>query len=177
MLYMKEKHNQHSSVKCYDNYSYYLDITNPLITPMIFIFYLVVKRLVITKNSVVKTQNLLMNHKSRPVKSNPDICIYIYINTQTHTLFWKRPLWDTYLNVFWKNCSTSAALLKMNQFTSRFKRFDWLHLCLPFLMQNNLKYSKASFLRHHKPSIFVSITPHWPHSYHSVTFFWILHAC
>ena len=103
MLYMKEKHNQHSSVKCYDNYSYYLDITNPLITPMIFIFYLVVKRLVITKNSVVKTQNLLMNHKSRPVKSNPDICIYIYIyiyiyiNTQTHkhTLYFEKGPYET----------------------------------------------------------------------------------
>ena len=35
---MKKEHNQHSSVKCYDNYSYYLDVTNPLIIPMIFTF-------------------------------------------------------------------------------------------------------------------------------------------
>ena len=38
VLYRKKEHNQHSSVKCYDNYSYYLDVTNPLIIPMIFIF-------------------------------------------------------------------------------------------------------------------------------------------
>ena len=42
---------------------------NPLIFTMSFIF--VVKRLMTTKNSVVETQNLAMNHKSRPVKSNP----------------------------------------------------------------------------------------------------------
>ena len=35
-------------------------------------FYLVVKKFVITKNSVVKIQNLVVNHKSRPVKPNPD---------------------------------------------------------------------------------------------------------
>ena len=35
---MKKEHYQYSPVKCYDNYSYYLDVTNPLITPMIFIF-------------------------------------------------------------------------------------------------------------------------------------------
>ena len=38
VLYRKKEHNQHSSVKCYDNYSYYLDVTNPLKIPMIFIF-------------------------------------------------------------------------------------------------------------------------------------------
>ena len=68
---MKKEHNQHSSGKCYDNYSYYLDITNPLTIPMIFFFYLVMKRLVMTKNSVVKIQKLVVNHESRPVKSNP----------------------------------------------------------------------------------------------------------
>ena len=31
------------------------------------------KRIIITKNSVVKTQNLVVNHKSRPVKLNSDI--------------------------------------------------------------------------------------------------------
>ena len=35
---MKKEHNQHSSVKCYDNYSYHSNVTNPLIIPMIFIF-------------------------------------------------------------------------------------------------------------------------------------------
>ena len=38
MLYTKKEHNQHSSVKCYDKYSYYLDVTNPLKIPMTFIF-------------------------------------------------------------------------------------------------------------------------------------------
>ena len=32
---------------------------------------LVVKRLMITKNAVVKIQTLIMNHESRPVKLNP----------------------------------------------------------------------------------------------------------
>ena len=34
-------------------------------------FYLVVKRLLITKNSVVKIQNLSVNHESPHIKSNP----------------------------------------------------------------------------------------------------------
>ena len=38
---------------------------------MIFIFLLVVKRFVKTKNSVVKIQNLAVNHESRPAKPNP----------------------------------------------------------------------------------------------------------
>ena len=37
---------------------------------MLFSFYLVVKRLMITKNSVVKIKNLVVNHESRPVKSS-----------------------------------------------------------------------------------------------------------
>ena len=32
---------------------------------------LVVKRLMITKNAVVKIQTLIMNHESRPAKLNP----------------------------------------------------------------------------------------------------------
>ena len=36
-------------------------------------FYLVVKKFVITKNSVMKIQNLVVNHESRPIKSNPAI--------------------------------------------------------------------------------------------------------
>ena len=38
-------------------------------------YYLVVKRLIITKYSVVKIQNFVMSHESRPDKSNPG-CIY-----------------------------------------------------------------------------------------------------
>ena len=36
-----------------------------------YIFYLVMKILMIKKNSVVKIQNLVVNHQSQPVKSNP----------------------------------------------------------------------------------------------------------
>ena len=43
---------------------------------MIFIFFIVLKRLVITKNSVVKIQNRVMNHESRPVKSNPGVAVF-----------------------------------------------------------------------------------------------------
>ena len=38
---------------------------------MIFIYYLVMKRTVITKNSVMKIQNLVVSHKSQRVKLNP----------------------------------------------------------------------------------------------------------
>ena len=54
--------------------SYCLNVLDPLITPLVLSFYLV-KRFMITKNSVVKIQNLVMNHESRPVKSNPVIII------------------------------------------------------------------------------------------------------
>ena len=36
-------------------------------------FYLVVKKFMITKNPVVKIQNLFVNRESRPVKSNPEL--------------------------------------------------------------------------------------------------------
>ena len=36
-----------------------------------FSFYLVMKRIMISKNSVVKIQNLVVNHNSRTLKSNP----------------------------------------------------------------------------------------------------------
>ena len=44
----------------------------------------------IAKDSVVKIQNLVVNHESRPFKSNPEsnihiyIYIYIYIYIRTH---------------------------------------------------------------------------------------------
>ena len=38
-----------------------------------FYLFIVVKKLMITKNSVVKIQNLAVNHKSRPAKSNPAV--------------------------------------------------------------------------------------------------------
>ena len=40
---------------------------------MLFAFYLVVKRLMITKNSVMKIQSLVENHQSRPIKLNPKV--------------------------------------------------------------------------------------------------------
>ena len=44
---------------------------------MIFVFLLVMRRLMITKSSVVKIQNLVTNHLSWPVKSHPqqEICL------------------------------------------------------------------------------------------------------
>ena len=41
--------------------------------------YLVMKRPMITENTVVKIQNLIVNHESQPVKSNPDSIIKILI--------------------------------------------------------------------------------------------------
>ena len=58
--------------KCYDNFHFYRNITDALIIPLIFIFYLVVKRLMITTNFAMKIKNLVVNHKS-PVKSNTQI--------------------------------------------------------------------------------------------------------
>ena len=68
---IKKEHNQHSSVlKVLRELAYYLNITGPLKTSLIFIF-LIMKSLMIIKNPVVKIQNLIVNHKSRPIKSNP----------------------------------------------------------------------------------------------------------
>ena len=36
-------------------------------------FYLAMKTLMITKNSVVKIQSFAVNHESRPLKSNPGV--------------------------------------------------------------------------------------------------------
>ena len=45
-------------------------MSDSLIIPLIVIFYLVVKRLMIATNFVVKIKNLVVNHESQPVKSN-----------------------------------------------------------------------------------------------------------
>ena len=55
---------------------------DPLTIPLIVFFYLVVKKLMITNNSVMKIQNLVMNHKTRPVRSNP--AFYITIRMFDH---------------------------------------------------------------------------------------------
>ena len=52
--------------RCTDNSKWFLS------------FFFAVKELLITKNSVVKIQNLVVNPQSRPVKSNL-VYIYIYI--------------------------------------------------------------------------------------------------
>ena len=65
------KHNQYSSV--FKVLRWLSNFTDLLIIPIIFIFYLVMKRLTRTKNSVVKIQNFVVNHESWPVKSNPVI--------------------------------------------------------------------------------------------------------
>ena len=44
------------------------------------------KWLMVTKNLVMKIPNLVMNHKSRPVKSNSDLQILIFITTFTKRL-------------------------------------------------------------------------------------------
>ena len=46
-----------------------LNVTDTLIIPMTYFFYLDVNRLMITNNYVVKFQNRVVNHESRPVKS------------------------------------------------------------------------------------------------------------
>ena len=43
--------------------------------------YLVVKRFIITENSIVKIQNVVVNHRSQPVKSNP---VTVLKGTPTH---------------------------------------------------------------------------------------------
>ena len=66
---MKKEHNQHSSVfKLLRQLLYYLNVTSIYNSNE----FCLVKRLIITKNSVVKIQNLVMNHKLQPIKSNPD---------------------------------------------------------------------------------------------------------
>ena len=54
-------------------FSYCLNALDPLIIPLVLFFYLVVKGIMITKNSVVKIQNLAVHHESRPVKWNPEM--------------------------------------------------------------------------------------------------------
>ena len=63
---------------------------------MIFIFYLVLKRLMITKNSVMKIQNFDVNHESRLVKSNPDnrrtyllLVVFLYDVNMTISADWE----------------------------------------------------------------------------------------
>ena len=51
--------------------------------------YLVMKRPMITENTVVKIQNLIVNHESQPVKSNPDSIIKILIISTVPELYSK----------------------------------------------------------------------------------------
>ena len=51
----------------------YLNVINPLIIPMIFIFLSFCEKAHDNKNSVVKIQNLIVNHESWSVTSNPAV--------------------------------------------------------------------------------------------------------
>ena len=67
----KKERNQHRSVL---KLLYYSNTKDPLIIPLIFIFLSCCEKAhMITKNSVVKIKNLVVNHESRPVKSNHDM--------------------------------------------------------------------------------------------------------
>ena len=51
----------------------YLNVTNPSVISMTFIFLSCREKVRATKNSVVKFQNFSVNHESRAVKSNPGV--------------------------------------------------------------------------------------------------------
>ena len=74
---MQEKGTQHGSVlKVLKLLSYYLNVTDPLIIPMISPVYFVVKRLVITKKSFMKLEDIVVNHKSQLVQPNTDMLLF-----------------------------------------------------------------------------------------------------
>ena len=58
----------------------YLNVTNPLIIRMIFIFLYFCKKPHDNKNSAVKILNLVVSHQSRPVKSNPSYCSVCFLS-------------------------------------------------------------------------------------------------
>ena len=68
--------------KCWLPYD--LNVTDPLMIPFNIFFYLVMKRLMITKNPLVKIKNFAVNHKSSPVKLNP--ALWILITNMVYTI-------------------------------------------------------------------------------------------
>ena len=66
--------------------SYYVNVTDPLIIPLIFILSCCKTK--IPKYLVVKIQNLVVNHESQPVKSNP--VMGLSTKTKYFNLNWQR---------------------------------------------------------------------------------------
>ena len=63
--YRKKEHNQHGSVfKALRQLSYFVNVTDPLIIPMILIFLSCHEKLMITKNLIMNVQNFIVNQES-----------------------------------------------------------------------------------------------------------------
>ena len=54
-------------------------------------FYLVIKKFMIKKNSVLKIQNLVVNHESQPVKLNP-VVTNLSFSPNIISAFLRKPL-------------------------------------------------------------------------------------
>ena len=94
------------------------------------IYYLVVKRLMKTKNSVVEIQNAVMNHESRPLKWNPILTHIIRMKIQDpfSSSILRRHLEDT--------CAKVSFLINK-------KKRPW-YKCFPV---NFVKFSRTPFLQ------------------------------
>ena len=74
---------------------YCLNVTDPLINPLIFISLRYREKVTITKSSFLEIQSVIMNHESRPVKSGSQpitrIALFHIFNTK---IVWGQPfLW------------------------------------------------------------------------------------
>ena len=70
----KKEHNHHSLVfKVLRQLSNNLNVTDILIIPLIFFFLSCREKACDNKEFSLKTQNLIMNHKSQPIKLNPEL--------------------------------------------------------------------------------------------------------
>ena len=71
----KERNQQLSVQSVMITFIFYLNVTDPL--PLIFIFYLIMKRLMVTTNFAMKIKDLGVNHKSQPVKLKTGIYQFV----------------------------------------------------------------------------------------------------
>ena len=72
----------------------------------------------------------------------------------------------------------SLPLLKMNYFTVSYFTLWMIAFKSPYFIPNNSKYSTASTSWQHEHSTFLSIAPHLPYLYHSVTlWFFVDFSC
>ena len=86
---MKKKENkQHQTTFSFQSVKIAFVLINVADSNLIFTF-LVVKRLMIIKISVVKIQHPIENHESRPVTSNPAVLLFLGIYTRNITLYKK----------------------------------------------------------------------------------------